>query len=570
MNSPEQALTNAIGQGFLDRILELVRGGVDPNTMTKAGRTALSVAVEGGDPEIIRELLDQGADPAVGHKKSPSVLELAATRGDAEIVRILLDAGADPAARYRFRRSSLECAVLGNHPEIVRILLAAGADLYPKDQHTGSPLDLMFFHGNPAMVRVAVESGQITEDGDTPLHLAARSGSPTVVRRLIEAGADPDARNTAGHTPQDIAAAHHRYKIASLLVVPDAAGGPVPGEGISLLDVVADGRVAETERLLGLGADPMARTPNGWTALHLAARHEHSEIAQLLLAADAALTAADDEGRTALDVAVEYGLDDMTRLLREAGRAKISPRNTFNRTIGSAAPDRDYWRLRYRIARAAANAAPAEVQARTRQDELRALRDAARAEADRRAQDAWEAWDPGPLRIWNPLTWAFGKRQKMQQRPDLYSSNRRMLMAVRKAAMDQFLADFERDHGMSFQQAQENASAAVAKAAEPYRWARAHARQEADKAVRELHYRLHLVDIVAEFLDEEPGRIAAILGVRRRRSGQGSGGAGSGRTSQDGSGDRGPYTSDGSGGGYSGCSAGGDTGGGGGGCGGGI
>lgn len=39
------------------------------------------------------------------------------------------------------------------------------------------------------------------EDGDTPLHNAARGNHAEVVQFLLSLGADPRARNSEGHTP---------------------------------------------------------------------------------------------------------------------------------------------------------------------------------------------------------------------------------------------------------------------------------------------------------------------------------------------------------------------------------
>jgi ankyrin repeat protein len=117
-----------------------------------------------------------------------------------------------------------------------------------------------------------------TEDGFTPLHLAAFFRRPDTARLLVDRGAlvDVVARNDRLRvTPLQSAAAAREEETAALLL----------------------------ER----GADPNARQLGGFTALHAAAQNGDGPLAELLLAhgADPALGA--DDGRTAADFARDCG-----------------------------------------------------------------------------------------------------------------------------------------------------------------------------------------------------------------------------------------------------------------------
>jgi ankyrin repeat protein len=57
----------------------------------------------------------------------------------------------------------------------------------------------------------------------------------------------------------------------------------------------------------------------GWTPLMNAVLVSDKRSAQTLLENGAVLELRDDEGRTALYIAVEYGINDMTRMLLDAG-----------------------------------------------------------------------------------------------------------------------------------------------------------------------------------------------------------------------------------------------------------
>jgi ankyrin repeat protein len=117
-----------------------------------------------------------------------------------------------------------------------------------------------------------------TEDGFTPLHLAAFFRRPETARLLVQRGAlvDVVARNDQLQvTPLQSAVAAREEETAALLL----------------------------ER----GADPNTKQLGGFTAFHAAAQHGDEPLAELLLAhgADAALAA--DDGRTAADFARDGG-----------------------------------------------------------------------------------------------------------------------------------------------------------------------------------------------------------------------------------------------------------------------
>ena len=96
-------------------------------------------------------------------------------------------------------------------------------------------------------------ASEYTEDGWTPLHLAA---TPEIARLLLDAGADIQARN------------RHKF----------AGPGNSPLHGATYLD-----RPEVVRFLLERGADPNARDNAGLTALHLAAGIGWIDCARALL-----------------------------------------------------------------------------------------------------------------------------------------------------------------------------------------------------------------------------------------------------------------------------------------------
>jgi len=129
-----------------------------------------------------------------------------------------------------------------------------------------------------------------TEDGFTPLHLAAFFRQPETARLLVEHGAlvDVVARNERLRvTPLQSAAAAREEETAALLL----------------------------ER----GADPNAQQLGGFTALHAAAQNGDDPLVALLLTHGADPALPTDDGGTAADLA------------RDAGHAELAARLTSRR-----------------------------------------------------------------------------------------------------------------------------------------------------------------------------------------------------------------------------------------------
>jgi ankyrin repeat protein len=124
------------------------------------------------------------------------------------------------------------------------------------------------------------------------LHFAAAAGCLEVVASLLRLGVDPNIHGRGDHTP--------------LYCVANECGSETGVDIVRALvragaDVNTDGGVT------------------GATALHMAARRGHVEIARALLDAGAAVNARDRKGDTPLQRAIKCRKNAVARLLRERG-----------------------------------------------------------------------------------------------------------------------------------------------------------------------------------------------------------------------------------------------------------
>lgn len=273
----DAALPAAAARGDFEAVAALLQAGVDPDSPSPRGRSALTEAIRAGETEIARALLRAGAEVSSGGARRPADLILAAEHDDAFLIALLVNAGAAVEARDLEGATALHRAGECGRPNAVTALLDASASLEPRDDLGFTPLARAVLAGRLPAVRALLARGAEFSARDlrgrVVLQLAAAGGDPEIVEALLEAGADPHAGDLLGWT--------------------------------SLHEAAALGRTAAL-RLLLPEYDPAslgARTARGATALHLAARRGEVDCVALLLEAGVDPSVRDADGRRARDLA---------------------------------------------------------------------------------------------------------------------------------------------------------------------------------------------------------------------------------------------------------------------------
>ncbi|QYT03099.1 Ankyrin repeat protein [Trichoderma simmonsii] len=155
-----------------------------------------------------------------------------------------------------------------------------------------------------------------------PLEIAASHGSSDMVNLLLDHGAPIDAKGLWDHTPLETACLAGNFATAESLlrhrdfrdyITPDLPSQP-------LMVAVQEGHYKIAEALLRHGADPNPREEDGQTALWLAVIHERIDLCRLLLAhrADPSL-ALKDNGITPLISAIINKSIEPVKVLVENG-----------------------------------------------------------------------------------------------------------------------------------------------------------------------------------------------------------------------------------------------------------
>ena len=266
-------------------------------------------------------------------------LHFAAAAGAPSAIRVLLDFGAEVNARNELRSTPLHWAARSGNASAIETLAEAGGSLNATDAWGQTSLHDAVDQGSSAAVDALIEAGANTNiadrNGFTPLHIAlANDASDEAVAALLDAGASVAARDSGGWTPllwaMDRAAP---LAVVQALLDAGASASAAGDDRTTALHLFASsvGRrgLVEArdlfEALMDAGAPLNATDGDGWTPLMRAVAVDAlTQIIEDLLAADADVGIADDEGLTALHLAARQGDLIVVQELLKAGADPLS------------------------------------------------------------------------------------------------------------------------------------------------------------------------------------------------------------------------------------------------------
>jgi uncharacterized protein len=324
----QTALMWAAAEGHLEVVDVLLDSGADPNRKARTselstrstrtdypsgGFTALHWAVRNGEEAVVRRLVEGGVDMNITNADGATAMMLAIINDRFDLAATLVELGADANDGSLYYAIEMRDATTDwrardgsrlrvDHPneltalDLAKVLLEGGAD-------PDKPVAVQMHNSSMCCDPKA---------NATPFYRAAVAADVEALKLMLAYEPDfawvPTSIKTGPRQPGDTGGK------TALMVAMDGgkgvgmAGGPGDiREGIAppFREVSNRNPVDAVKLLLEAGADPSAKTPDGDSALHLAAFAGKASIVRALVEGGADMELKDAAGKTALQVVSE-------------------------------------------------------------------------------------------------------------------------------------------------------------------------------------------------------------------------------------------------------------------------
>jgi ankyrin repeat protein/serine/threonine protein kinase len=207
------AIHYACRRGALSQLITLLEAGVDCNLNDKSSSTPLHYSVCSRSKPCVEKLISKKANMNARNRHGDTPLHLAVNLGLPELVNLLIQNGADLKFKNGKGLTPVMVATLSNSTEVFDLVLNNEFRMLASRPNFSDILRSMLHRcaagGSGKMMQHLLTHERIfghldansDENGESPLHSAAKTGNVETARVLIANGAILDAADFQGVTP---------------------------------------------------------------------------------------------------------------------------------------------------------------------------------------------------------------------------------------------------------------------------------------------------------------------------------------------------------------------------------
>jgi len=331
LDSPDifglNVLHNAAESNCIKSIKFCIENGVNVNSKSSDGWTALRIAVRHGNIDTVRYLLSiKGIDINLPTNSGVTPIHLAAKYGDVQIARLLISMGIDDInVKTNEGLTPLFYAASNDQTTMVKFLLTIpGIDpnIQAKD---GTSLHYAVQRGSFGIVELLLSHPDIDTnimfgDGFTALHIAVKKKYHQIIKLLVDhPNTNVNASSSDGITPLHMATKRGREKCVQILLESSRVDvNAFTNKGLTPLMRAIIGGYSKTVK--SMIKDPRVninlQADNGVASILFAALHNRVEILESLLECNGInVNIQDNEGKTALHYSCSFKNVEFTRML---------------------------------------------------------------------------------------------------------------------------------------------------------------------------------------------------------------------------------------------------------------
>ncbi|CAH1790043.1 unnamed protein product [Owenia fusiformis] len=220
----------------------------------------------------------------------------------------------------------LHLATFGGHFSCIELLLNLGANVNQQDSWLRTSLHIAASQGLDDILGYLVRKGGELNvqdlDGRCPLYMAGLSARSATIQTLLGLGADPNTANYDGETTLHLAAKFGLKKTAENLIANGAIvnAKTLTGETPLMSGLKSEwnkksqDKVIQFSRFLILReADVNEPDLTGMYPIHISVERGYEELSEAFMRMDLKMNVQNDEGQTALHIALQKGYMSMAR-----------------------------------------------------------------------------------------------------------------------------------------------------------------------------------------------------------------------------------------------------------------